>query len=72
MVPIMGKPLLEKNIERLKKYGVDEVVLSTYYKSKKIQTHFEDGRNLGVKTATYQRIYLWAQQVQLKRHKELF
>ena len=23
--------------------------MSTYYKSKKIQTHFEDGRNLGVK-----------------------
>lgn len=49
MVPIMGKPLLERNIENLKKHGVDEIVLSTCYKPHKIEKYFEDGRKLGVK-----------------------
>jgi mannose-1-phosphate guanylyltransferase len=49
MVPIMGKPLLERNIENLKKHGVDEIVLSTCYKPHKIERYFEDGRKLGVK-----------------------
>jgi len=49
MVPIIGKPLLEINIERLKKHGVDEVVLSTCYKPKKIERYFKDGREFGVK-----------------------
>jgi len=49
MVPIMGKPLLERNIENLKKHGVDEVVLSTCYKPHKIEKYFEDGKRLGVK-----------------------
>ena len=49
MVPIMGKPLLERNIEKLKKYGVDEIVLSTCYKPGKIRNYFKDGSKLGVK-----------------------
>lgn len=49
MVPIMGKPLLERNIENLKKHGVDEIVLSTCYKPYKIEEHFEDGKKFGVK-----------------------
>lgn len=38
MVPVMGKPLLERNIEKLKTHGIDEIVLSTCYQSE----HFED------------------------------
>lgn len=49
MVPILGKPLLERNIENLKKHGVDEIVLSTCYKPHKIKEHFEDGKKLGIK-----------------------
>ena len=49
MVPIMGKPLLERNIENLKKHGIDEIILSTCYKPHKIERYFEDGRKLGVK-----------------------
>ncbi len=49
MVPIMGKPLLERNIEGLKKHGIDEVVLSTCYKPHKIKRYFGDGSNLGIK-----------------------
>ena len=49
MVPIMGKPLLERNILKLKDCGVDEIILSTCYKSEKIKEYFGDGTNLGLK-----------------------
>lgn len=49
MVPIMGKPLLERNIENLKRFGIDEIVLSTCYKPKKIMKYFGDGSRFGVK-----------------------
>ena len=49
MVPILGKPLLERNIENLKRHGIDEIVLSTCYKPHKIEQHFGDGSKLGVK-----------------------
>lgn len=49
MVPIMGKPLLERNIENLKRFGIDEIVLSTCYKPDKIKKYFGDGSRLGVK-----------------------
>lgn len=49
MVPIMGKPLLERSIENLKRSGIDEIVLSTCYKSHKIKKYFGDGRKYGVK-----------------------
>lgn len=45
----MGKPLLERNIERLEKCGVDEIVLSTCYKPKAIEKYFKDGKKWGVK-----------------------
>lgn len=49
MVPIMGKPLLERNIENLKRHGVNEIVLSTCYKPHMIEDYFGDGSKLGVK-----------------------
>lgn len=49
MVPIMGKPLLERNIEKLKRHGVDEILLSTCYKPEIIENYFGDGSKLGVK-----------------------
>ena len=49
MVPIMGKPLLERSIENLKRSGIDEIVLSTCYKAHKIKKYFGDGREYGVK-----------------------
>jgi mannose-1-phosphate guanylyltransferase len=49
MVHIMGKPLLERTILNLKNCGVDEVVLSTCYKSKHIKDFLKDGAELGVK-----------------------
>jgi mannose-1-phosphate guanylyltransferase len=40
MVPVMGKPLLERNIERLKSGGVDEVVLCTCYRAEIFEDYF--------------------------------
>lgn len=49
MVPIMDRPLLERNIMILKKYGIKEFVLSVHYKPQKIKEYFGDGSKFGVK-----------------------
>lgn len=49
MVPMMGKPLLERNMLKLKNCGVDEIILSTSYKPQKIKEYFGDGAKLGLK-----------------------
>ncbi|MEY8763983.1 MULTISPECIES: NDP-sugar synthase [Clostridium] len=49
MVPIMGKPLIERVITKLKESGVTEVVLSTCYKSNYIKNYLNNGSKLGVK-----------------------
>ncbi len=49
MVPLMGKPLLERNMLKLKECGVDEIVLSTCYKPQKIEEYFGEGTKLGLK-----------------------
>lgn len=51
MVPIMGKPLLELTIEKLKDQNVDEVVISTCYKSHDIKKYFNNGKDLGIKVS---------------------
>ena len=48
MIPMMAKPLLERNILKLKEYGVDEIILSTGYKPQKIEKYFGDGTKLGL------------------------
>jgi len=48
MVPIMNKPLLERNMANLKKYGIHDIVISTCYKSKYIQDYFGDGSKFGL------------------------
>ena len=49
MVPMMGKPLLERNMLKLKNCGVDEIILSTSYKPQKIKEYFGDGSRMGLK-----------------------
>lgn len=43
MVPIIGRPLLERTLEVLRAHGVDEAVLSTCYRADSIEDHFGDG-----------------------------
>ncbi|TDT52027.1 sugar phosphate nucleotidyltransferase [Fonticella tunisiensis] len=49
MVPIMGKPLLERNMVNLKDCGISEMVLSTCYKPQYIERYFGDGDRHGLK-----------------------
>ncbi|MFT8315557.1 MAG: NDP-sugar synthase [Clostridium sp.] len=49
MIPIMTKPLLERNIAELKKCNIDEIVLSVCYKPQHIRKYFEEGNRQGVK-----------------------
>ena len=49
MISIAGKPLLEYQIEWLRKHGFDEVVLLVGYKKEKVIEHFGSGLRYGVK-----------------------
>ena len=49
LLPIGEKAVLEIQIERLKKYGFDEIYLATNYKSEYIENFFGDGSRYGVK-----------------------
>lgn len=49
MVPIMNKPLLERSMANLRRYGINEIVISTCYKSKYIEDYFGDGSGFGLK-----------------------
>lgn len=49
LLPIGEKSVLEIQIERLKKYGFDEIFLATNYKSEYIGNFFGNGSRYGVK-----------------------
>ena len=48
MLPVGGKPLLERVIEQLKQVGIRRVNVTTHYKREKISDHFGDGSAYGV------------------------
>lgn len=49
MLTVGGKPILEHQIECLKKSGVDEVILITGHLGDKIRSYFQNGENHGIK-----------------------
>lgn len=49
MIPILGKPLLEWNIENFKKHGVTEFFINLHYLPDVIENYFGDGSKWGVK-----------------------
>ncbi|MBI4994668.1 nucleotidyltransferase family protein [Candidatus Peregrinibacteria bacterium] len=49
MIPIDGKPMLEQNILRFKKFGVREFFINLHYLPDAIKSYFGDGSKLGVK-----------------------
>ncbi len=49
LVPVAGRPILEWQIEWLKKYGIEEFVLLVGYRKEKIIEHIGSGSRLGVK-----------------------
>lgn len=48
MVPIMNKPLLERSMMNLIKYGIRDIVLSVGHMSEYIQEYFGDGSKFGL------------------------
>ncbi|ODS38006.1 MAG: hypothetical protein A7316_08730 [Candidatus Altiarchaeales archaeon WOR_SM1_86-2] len=49
LFPIQGKPMAEHILDLLKKYGVDDVVLSIGYLGDMIKDYFGDGSKFGIK-----------------------
>jgi mannose-1-phosphate guanylyltransferase len=49
MLPLGGKPILEHEIEWIKKNGIKEIVLCVSYLRNKIEDYFGDGKKFGVK-----------------------
>lgn len=49
MLPVGGKPLLERTITNLRDAGVQDVVVSTRYKADIVEDHFHDGSDFGVR-----------------------
>lgn len=54
MIPICDKPILEYQIESLKKQGLNEIILVVGYLGKVIQEYFGSGENFGVQIE-----YIW-------------
>jgi mannose-1-phosphate guanylyltransferase len=48
MVPIAGRPLLEHNVEWLRKYGVTRLVINLHHLPEAVMSHFGDGSRYGV------------------------
>ena len=49
LLPIAGKPLLERTVIYLKSYGVTEFVVCVAYLKRQVMDAFRDGADLGVK-----------------------
>lgn len=49
MLPIVNTPLLEIELLHLRKFGVDDVILSTGYLPSVFDGYFGDGSNIGIK-----------------------
>lgn len=48
MLPVGGRPLLERTIEHLVAAGVRRVTITTHYRAEQIREHFGDGSRFGV------------------------
>ena len=47
LIPINNKPLIERTIKYLKKYGISEIIISTGYKSNLIEKFLKKKKNFG-------------------------
>lgn len=51
MIPLIRKPILASIIEHLKRYNVDQIIVTTSYLAPKIESYLRDGELLGVQIA---------------------
>ncbi|MDD5148702.1 MAG: nucleotidyltransferase family protein [Candidatus ainarchaeum sp.] len=49
MLPVLGKPILQWNIELCRKFGIEEIVLAVGYKHGQVEDYFKSGEGLGIK-----------------------
>jgi NDP-sugar pyrophosphorylase family protein len=49
LLPVGERPILEEIIERLKAFGLDDLVMAVGYRAELIETYFRDGSQLGVR-----------------------
>ncbi len=49
MLPILNIPMMEHIVNKLRRSGIDEIVILLYFKPEVIQEHFGDGSSRGVK-----------------------
>ncbi len=54
MVRIGGKPILEHQVDLLKRYSIEDIIIITGYLSEVIETYFKDGSGFGVNISYYQ------------------
>lgn len=53
MLPLLGRPMLERNIEQFKKHGVTEFFINLHYLPDVIKNYLGDGSKWGVKISYY-------------------
>ncbi len=49
MAPLLNKPIIEHNIELLKKHKINDLIIILYHQAEIIKDYLKDGRKLGVK-----------------------
>ena len=49
LIPINKKPLIQYTIKYLKKFGINEIIICSGYKSKQIQNFLKKKKNFGCK-----------------------
>lgn len=54
MIDICGRPVLEYQIENLRKSGITDIILVVHYMKDYIMDYFADGSNLGVNISYYE------------------
>jgi NDP-sugar pyrophosphorylase family protein len=48
MVPVANKPIMQYNIELLKRYGIKEIAANIHYFPEQVENYFGDGSHFGV------------------------
>jgi histidinol-phosphate phosphatase family protein len=72
MIKVQGKPFLEYIITMLKENGISEILLLTGYLHEKIEKHFGDGREFGVKITYFSSPVNDETGTRLKKARHLF
>ena len=49
MLPVAGKPLLQRNVEYLARFGLQEVAINLHHRPEAIMRHFGDGADYGLR-----------------------